>query len=1038
MKHYLFILSLLLSVYAHATHIVGGTISYRWISGTTYEVKMTIYRDCNSPTPFDGAPGATTDAIVGIFEENTGTLVTTLNLINPVITTILPPSDNPCLTNTSGACVEEGVYTTQVTLPSASMGYTLIHERCCRNGTITNVFDPGNQGAVYSAYIPRTTPVQNTSPVFNSFPPLFICVNSALIINNSASDADGDQLVYSLCTPSTGGDFNDPAPNPPLGPPHNTIQWQPPYSQANLLGGIPLAIDQQTGVLTGTPSTIGQFVVGVCVSEYRNGILIATYLRDFQFNVTQCNTPIPNIPSTDINPVTGIGLYVQNCQNYTITFQNNTYNPPPANVPLNYEWDFGVPGITTDTSSAQFPTYVYPDSGVYLVRLVATKGSGPNACTDTTFAYVKLYPTFNADFSTADVCQQFPATFTDNTATSVGAINTWAWNFGDGTTANTQNTTHNYSTPGTYNVTLVAGSTLGCKDTIIKQINIKETPNASFSTTPVCDGTPVVFSFNGTGNITGYNWNFGSAGGNSTQQSPSYTYSGVGTYTVTLVAEVTGCFDTAVQTVTVNPVPVATATNDTMFCNSVTSLQLNASGGTTYSWSPATGLSDPNIANPVATLTPPAAVTYTVTVGNQFQCTASESVSIGFYPVTQVNAGIDTSICLNPGSYRDSVQLTATGVNSYQWTPGNTLTNGNIANPVSRPSVNTTYTVTGTDVNGCRSVDSIVVFVLDPLLNIIVDDVANICIGDTGFLNVINQGASSYTWTPNQFIVNGSSYSPGFFPPDTTIYYLNVDNYCYMKNDSVVINVQPLPLLSFITPDSLCVGESEEVFVSGAQTYVWDADSSIVSGGNSNTLFVSPDSSQTYYVTATSQYGCVRYDSVFVTVFPLPYTFAGNDTLIYRETQGALNGVTTANWYEWSPPTAIEDINNLSSVIEPTKTIQYYLSTVDTHGCRNIDSVLVTVQVFTILDLPTAFSPNGDGVNDIFRIVRWLNIDKLKEFAVYNRWGNKVFSTTDILEGWDGVYLDMEQPMSTYVWMVIANTRDDQEVLFKGNVTLVR
>lgn len=1037
MKQYFFALSLLLSVYAHATHIVGGTISYRWISGTTYEVKMTIYRDCNSATPFDGAPGATSDAIVGIFEENTSNLVTTLNLINPVITTILPPSDNPCLTNTSGACVEQGVYTTQITLPSATLGYTLIHERCCRNGTITNVFNPGDQGAVYSAYIPRSTPFQNTSPVFNSLPPLFVCVNSGLIIDYSATDADGDQLVYNLCTPSSGGTSAAPAPNPPFGPPHSDIAWQPPYDLNNLMGGIPLAIDQQSGVLTGTPSTIGQFVVGVCISEYRSGQLIATYMRDFQFNVTQCNTPISNIPSVDINPGTGIG-FITNCNNATITFPNSTYNPPPANVPLNYSWNFGVQGITTDTSSAQFPTYTFPDTGTYLVSLIATKGSGPNACIDTGFVYVRVYPTFNADFITADVCQQFPAVFTDNTQSTSGAANEWNWNFGDGTSATTQNATHNYSATGAYTVSLISENAVGCRDTATKQVNVLETPTAGFSTTPVCDGTPVVFSFNGSGNITGYNWDLGSGGATSTQQSHTYTYSGVGTYTVTLVVEVTGCFDTAVQTVTVNPVPVVVATNDTMFCTSVSSLQLNASGGTTYSWSPTTGLSDPNIANPVATLTPPAAVTYTVIVSNQSQCTASESVSIGFYPVTQVNAGIDTSICLNPGSYRDSVQLTATGANTYQWTPANTLTNGNIANPVSRPSVNTTYTVWGTDVNGCRSIDSIVVFVLDPLLNIIVDDVANICIGDTGILNVINQGASSYTWTPNQFIVNGSSYSPGFYPPDTTVYYLNVDNYCYMKNDSVVVNVQPLPTLTFITPDSLCIGESEEVFVSGAQSYVWDTDSSIVSGINTNTLIVSPDSSQTYYVTATSQYGCVRYDSVFVTVFPLPYTFAGDDTLIYRETKGALNGVTTADWYEWSPPTAIEDIRNLSSVIEPTKTIQYYLSTVDSHGCRNLDSVLVTVQVLTILDLPTAFSPNGDGINDIFHIVRWLNIEKLKEFAVYNRWGNKVFSTTDILDGWDGVYLDMKQPMATYTWMVIANTRDDQEVLFRGNVTLVR
>jgi gliding motility-associated-like protein len=1032
----LLLLPLLLGVmFAQATHIVGGFISYRFISGTTYEVKLTIYRDCNSTTPFDGTPGATTDAILGVFVENTSNLYTSVGLTNPVITTIQPPND-PCLQNTSGACVEQGVYTYNITLPDANTGYTLIHERCCRNGTITNVFDPGNQGAVYSAYIPPTTPYQNTSPVFNSQPPLFICVNSPLVLNFSASDADGDQLIYSLCTPYSGGSSAAPAPNPPFGPPYSNIPWQSPYSTSNLLGGVPLTVSSSTGVLTGTPNTIGQFVVGVCVSEYRNGQLLGTYLRDFQFNVTQCNIPAANIPSTNINPATGVGLYVQNCQNYTVTFKNNTYNPPPTGVPLTYQWDFGVPGITNDTSSQQFPTYVYPDTGTYLVKLIAVKSAGPQPCSDTTYAYVKIYPTHTANFVTADVCQTTPASFTDLSVSSYGVLSNWDWNFGDGTTGTQQNPTHQYNTPGTYTVTLVNQTNLGCKDTAQKTINVLPSAAVDFTfPSPVCQNESVNFTNTSTPPTANFNWNFGN-GSTSTQTSPSVNFT-PGTYQIKLVASINGgCNDSLTKSLTVNPTPVINASNDTLICPDGAA-QLWAHDGVTYSWSPATGLSNPNIANPLATPLPPAPVLYTVTVTNQYQCSATEDVLVAFFAPANVTVGPDTSICLNPGSFRDSVQLNASGGVSYQWSPSNTLTGAFTSQPIARPTANTNYIVLGTDANGCKDTASTFVYVLDPALNVIVDDYKGVCVGDTVTLNVINQGASNYTWSPLQNIANETTYSPSFFPTDTTAYVLSVSNYCYSKSDSVVINVWPLPTLVLDDVDSVCIYDVLQLFVVGASTYVWDADSSITNY-NTSTPSVAPLASRYYFVNGTSIYGCVNRDSIYIEVMPLPYTEAGNDTVIWRETPALLQGVTDGVSFFWSPETDLETPKQLTTVSNTMKSMVYYLNTTSGFGCVNKDSIRVIVEVVTLLDLPTAFSPNGDGINDKFHIVRWLNIQKLKEFAVYNRWGEKIFATTDLYEGWDGTFRNREQPMSTYVWYAIGLTKDGEEVVKKGNVTLVR
>lgn len=781
-----------------ATHIVGGYISYRFISGTTYEVKLTIYRDCTSATPFDGAPGATTDAILGLFNSSNG-LVTSYNLVNPVITNIDPPNDNPCLQINSNICVQQGVYTTTITLPSATSAYTLAHVRCCRNGTINNVFLPGDQGAVYSAYIPPTNPFQNSSPVFNNFPPLFICVNAPLIFDHSATDIDGDVLRYSLCTPSNGGTAQDPAPNPPPAPPYNPIPWEAGYSVNNLLGGAPpLTIDSITGLLTGTPNVIGQFVVGVCVSEYRNGQIISTYMRDFQFNVTQCNIPVASIPSTNINPQTGIGTYVQNCNDLYVEFQHNAYNPPPTNIPLTYQWDFGVPGITTDTSTDANPFYTYPDTGTYIVRLIVVKGSGANACSDTGFALVKLYPPAVADFTTTDVCRGDTARFFDISTTPIGTISQWQWRFGNGQTATTQNPVTVYDTAAVYPVRLIVTSSEGCVDSITKTINIFNGPNTDFSYTPPCIFSQVTFTPPNPSTQYNYLWTF-PGGFTATGQSAQYTFNTPGTFAVKLVGQNNfGCEDSTTKFITVQ---------------------------------------------------------------------------------TPVQANVDSSYNACVGY---PVQLIASGGTYYQWYPQDVLSDDNSATPIATVTQDTWFTVI----------------------------VSNDCFSDTAYTVAIMR--------------------------------------------------------------------------------------------------------------------------------PLPTVNAGNDTTIWRDTPAFLSGTTDGVEYFWNPSNWLDEPFSLQTKATPPQTTWYELFARNAFGCINKDSILVTVVSYEIFDIPTAFSPNGDGVNDVFRILRWLNIGKLSDFSVYNRWGQQVFSTNNVEAGWDGTYRGQACDIGTYVWMANVLNKEGKQITYKGNVTLIR
>lgn len=1120
--------------------------------------------------------------------DNSGFLIETIDLQAPNITTIGPPIDNPCLVNTSGVCVEQGVYEITHVMQSANQGYTLAYVRCCRNGSITNLFLPGEQGGTYSAYVPPTNTLHNNSPTFNEFPPIFICLNAPLKFDHSATDADGDVLVYSLCAPQIGGSSTDPSPISPPGPPFVEVDWEAGYSATNPLGNNSLTIDANTGFLTGTPNTIGQFVVGICVSEYRNGVLIATYVRDFQFNVTQCNIPIASIPSTSINPNNGNGIYTTNCSDLHIQFQNNSYNPPPTSTPLNYEWDFGVSGINTDVSTQPLPFYDYPDTGSYLVRLIVSKGQGTQVCTDTTYAYVYIYPIHQTEFTTANVCQSIAAGFTDQSISTVGTLNAWNWNFGDGNTSTQANPTHQYTSPGTYNVTLIGGNNLGCIDTAQHSITIYPSPVANFTTGPTCLNQPVAITNTSTGTITSQNWNLGN-GTTSTQVTPAVTYTATGNYTISLIVTTAdGCTDAQTLNVTVNPLPVVNISNDTTICP-FTSAQLYSHGGVSYQWTPTTGLNNASGANPVATPPPPNAITYTVNVTDASQCVNRDSVRIAFYPIPQINAGLDTSVCLNPGNFHPSVQLNATGGVSYVWSPATGLSSTTVSNPTSTPATNTTYFVLGTDANGCKLTDSVSVFVLDPNLNVIANTSVDICERDTAYITVINQGASSYSWNPTQYLTDPLLLSPGFFPPDTALYIITISNYCYTKNDSVLILVHPLPALGLNPLDSICITESIQLQANDAQTYLWDADATLSATNIANPV-ATPTTSTRYYVTGTSAWGCVNRDSTLILVYfpsplsispqvayvclgtpvqlnvtgaytyvwnaepslssstianpvanpldtttyyvtgtnihscvsydtvtlnvqfpvtavcdplfdgcagrpvqlhssggfyylwtpatglnnpyvndpfampdtttnyvitvsndcfsdsavtqvvvhPLPVVDAGPDTTIWRDTQAQLHGFTTETNHFWNPSTWLDDPFDLNTKAQPQETQWYELMAIDAYGCLGIDSVLVTVVAYTVLDIPTAFSPDGNGVNDIFRIARYLNIEKLLEFAVYNRWGEKVFATTDIQQGWDGRLNGQDQPLGVYVWMVSAKGKDDTRITRKGNITLVR
>lgn len=489
--HYLIGLLLLLAAYpVGATHIVGGEVTYQCLGGNNYRVEIDIYQDC-----INGLPGAIQQdnpAYIGIFNGN-GNLVGYDSI--DVSSSILVPTNfnNSCVNNPPPTCLRKTSFVRTYNLPPNSSGYYIVYQRCCRNETIQNIYNPGSIGATYYCVIPPSTVIPcNNSAIFKNYPPQIICINNPLVYDHSATDVDGDSLSYEFCTAYQGANGSNPKPFP-SGTSFVSVPYVGGYDAAHPMHGYPqLQINPTTGMITGTPNQTGRFVVTVCCNEWRNHVLINTVKREFQFVVTNCSKAVvANIPqySQEFN------TYTVQCKNTTVHFDNLSTGG------FSYHWDFGVPGINTDTSSDFSPTYTYPDSGIYVVSLAVNRGS---TCPDSITRLVKVYPEFHGGYTYSGLlCPHTPIQFTDLSTSTYKPINSWTWIFDDGTTSNDQNPVHIYQQGNEYKVTLISKNIKGCVDTVTKELDVERFRPFAGNDTIIVKGE--IINFKATGGIY-YTW----------------------------------------------------------------------------------------------------------------------------------------------------------------------------------------------------------------------------------------------------------------------------------------------------------------------------------------------------------------------------------------------------------------------------------------------------------------------------------------------------------------------------------------------------
>jgi gliding motility-associated-like protein len=596
--------------------------------------------------------------------------------------------------------------------------------------------------------------------------------------------------------------------------------------------------------------------------------------------------------------------------------------------------------------------------------------------------------------------------------------------------AGTANPTVFPAVTSTYVVTL---ENMGCTSRDSVRLNpINDlTNNISALPTSICEGDTLLLT--GTSNKSNVSWQWNPVLLLASPNTPITAAFPTVTSNFTLQTKWGNhCVATANINIPVTQLAIPNAGPDANFCLGQTPIALSASGGTSYSWSPAAGLSNTNTASPLAS--PTSTTTYVVSVGvNGCSRRRNDTVLVTVRNKPLVTVTNDTLICVP-----DTLQINASGVGTFLWTPNYMINNVNIQNPLVSPDVSTRYRLRHTDMFGCFTEDSLLVDV-KALATIDAGPDTSICVG-TGYTLRTTGDAVSYTWIPATHLSDPNIKNPFANPPSTITYTVvgNIGKCEVQSNVTIVVAASPAANAG---PDTtLCFGSSVQLIASGGSRYSWSPGTFLTNRNIANPIVQSPTTTIRYIVTVRDTLGCSKTvnDTMIVRVIqPMQVNAGPSDTSVVDGETLQLLG-TGAVQYMWSPPTWLNNANIANPVAIPFDNITYYLTGRDDFGCEGFDSI--RVRIYTVdpdMYVPTAFTPNGDGLNDLARPIL-LGMKSLNYFRIYNRFGELVYTTTEIGKGWNGIFKGKPQDTATFVWMAEGITFNGQRKTKKGYVILIR
>jgi gliding motility-associated-like protein len=759
---------------------------------------------------------------------------------------------------------------------------------------------------------------------------------------------------------------------------------------------------------------------------------------------------------------------------------NNVQLQTPVTAGATYQWYLngvallGETNPTIDVSANNYP------QGNYTVVVTTSTGCASASTTITTL------PQVTAGFSNTNVCIGSATQFTDTSTAATGTVTAWAWDFGDPASAgnNTsalQNPSHVFTAAGTYNVTLTTTSSTGCTGTVTMTVVVGAQPVPSFGSLQVCGSSVVNFTSTSTvpapSTITGTSWNFGdpaSAPNNtSALANPSHTFSGAGNYTVTLIITTSeGCSQTITQSVTVTQSTTASFTSTTVCSNSPMQFTNTSLNALTYHWDfgdPALTNDTSNVVNPAFTYT--LGGSYTVMlIANPGPCADTSTMVVNVNPGPLVTF-LAPPVCLGGAmTFTDQSTVAAGSITGWHWDFGVvSLTNdtSNQQNPSYTYATAGTYNVTleCTSNNGCTTTATFPVTIEAlPSANF----TSNIaCQGSPTSLTDISVTGSG---TITNWVWDFGDGSPTSAVQHPTHAYNNDTTYnvsLIVTNSAGCVDTVVLPVVVASIPavvftadtlegcPMLCVNFTDQTTITSGSIISWNwnfGDSTATSSlQNPNHCY---SVSGTYNVTLTTiaSGGCTNTLTIpnMITVRPVPhasfsaYPFPAS----MMDPTVSFTDLSTGNPVAWSwnfgDPSTLFD----SSAIQNPEYIYsseyggiYPVTLIVTnqYGCTDDTTLDAIVEPDFAFFIPNSFTPNADGTNDLFFGTGY-GITTY-EIWIFDRWGNLIFNTKDINEGWNGTVQGKSGELvqiDTYVWKVVLTDVFDKKHRYIGSVSMIK